>query len=129
MSTPAFIVAISTAGWIISIIGILIAIAIAVSLERRSRAQKRIEHDRLTGEASAHREQADSNVARARELGREADEHRSEAERHAVAADEHTAAAQEHAEKASALENQVRTAGQSAARHDEQAADREQKLG
>ena len=50
------------------------------------------------------------------------------AERHAVEAEEHAAAASEHAEKAAAYERQARTAGEAAACHDREAADREAKL-
>lgn len=114
------------------IVGIIIAIVVlaivAFLVWRRVAAERAAEKARLAQEASAHREQADSNVARARELGSAAEVHRAEAERHAVAADEHAHAAQEHAEKASELESKIRTAGKSAARHDELATDREQKL-
>jgi len=106
----------------------VIAIALFVVMARRRAAEREIEHDRLSGEAVAHRDQAESNVARARERGRDADRHRTVAERHAVEAEEHAAAASEHAEKAAKLERQARTAGEAAARHDREAADREAKL-
>jgi hypothetical protein len=67
-------------------------------------------------------------VAKARDRGRDAEVHRRQAEEHAARAEEHAAAASEHAEKASALDRQVRTAGEAAAFHDAQAAEREEKL-
>lgn len=118
----------STALIIAIVVVVLIVAALAVTFARRAAAEREIERKRLSGEASAHREQADSNVGRAKELGREAEVHRAEAERHAVAADEHAEAASEHAEKATKLEQSVQTAGKAAAFHDEQAADREEKL-
>ena len=58
---------------------------------RRRNAERELEQQRLSGEAAAHREQADSNVARAQTTGREADEHRRQAEHHAAEAEHHAA--------------------------------------
>jgi hypothetical protein len=113
---------------IVIVIAAVVLAAVAFTLIRRAAAEREIEHERVSGEAFAHRDQADANVARARDLGREAEEHRSEAARHAAAADEHALAAQEHAERATKLEQEVKTAGKAAAFHDEQAADREERL-
>ncbi len=118
----------STITIIVVALAALLLIGLAASLLRKRALEREVEHDRLSGEASAHREQADSNIARARELGREAESERSEAERHAIAAEEHTEAAAAHAERARALEQRIRTAGSAAAFHDERAAEREQKL-
>jgi FtsZ-interacting cell division protein ZipA len=118
----------STALIIVIVIAAIVVIALIAALLRRRAAEHEIEQDRLSGEALAHRDQADSNVAKARERGREAEQHRSEAEEHAARADQHATAAAEHAEKASALEQQIQTAGKAAAFHDDQAAEREEKL-
>jgi FtsZ-interacting cell division protein ZipA len=118
----------STALIIVIAIAAIIVIALVATMLRRNAAEREIEHNRLSGEALAHRDQADSNVAKARERGREAEEHRRQAEEHAVRAEEHAAAASEHAEQASQLEGQIRIAGEAAARHDAAAAEREAKL-
>ena len=118
----------STALIIVIAVAAVIVIALIATMLRRNAAEREIEHERLSGEASAHRDQADSNVAKARERGREAEEHRRRAEEHAILAEEHATAASEHAEQAAALESQIRTAGESAAFHDSQAAEREAKL-
>jgi FtsZ-interacting cell division protein ZipA len=118
----------STVLIIVIVIAALIVVGLLVAMARRRAAEREIEQERLSGEALAHRDQADSNVARARERGRDAERHRREAEEHAVRAEEHAAAASEHAEKAGSLERQVRTAGEAAAFHDRQAAEREEKL-
>jgi flagellar biosynthesis/type III secretory pathway M-ring protein FliF/YscJ len=113
--------------WLIVLIALVVIAVIAWALVRRS-AQRAAERRRLAGEASAHRQQADSNVERARDLGREAESHRRQAEEHAAQAEEHATAADEHAAQASELEQRTKTAGEAAAFHDEQAADRESKL-
>ena len=118
----------STALIIVIAIAAIIVIALIAAMLRRNAAEREIEHERLSGEALAHRDQADSNVAKARERGRAAEEHRQQAEEHAIRAEEHAAAASEHAEQASTLESQVKTAGEAAAFHDSQAAEREEKL-
>jgi hypothetical protein len=118
----------STALIIVIVIAAIILVAVAAVLIRRRAAERELERRRLAGEASAHRDQAESNVSRARELGRDAELHRRQAEEHAAAAEEHAAAADEHAERATGLDRKVQTAGKAAARHDEQAAEREQKL-
>jgi hypothetical protein len=118
----------STALVIVIVVAAVIVIALVAAMVRRQAAEREIEHDRLSGEAFAHRDQADANVARARELGREAEDARRQAEEHAIAADEHARAAQENAQRATELEGRVETAGRAAARHDEQAAEREDKL-
>jgi hypothetical protein len=109
-------------------LAVLIVIGVAVTMLRKRAAEREIERERLSGEASAHRDQADSNVARARDLGHKAEEERAAAERHAIAADEHAKAAQEHAERATGLEEKTQNAGHAAAFHDKQAAEREEKL-
>lgn len=118
----------STLTIIVIVVAALIAIALLVAFARHRSAEREIEHDRLSSEAFAHRDQADSNVARAREVGREAEAERSEAERHAAVAEEHAQKADEHAQKASDLEKRVETAGRAAAFHDEQAAEREERI-
>jgi hypothetical protein len=118
----------ATALIIVIVIAAIVVIAAVAALLRSRAIEREIEQERLSGEALAHRDQADSNVARARERGREAERHRREAEQHAVRAEEHAAAAADHAEKAAALERQIQTAGRAAAFHDGQAAEREEKL-
>ena len=118
----------STALVIVIVIAAIVVIALLAALARRRAAEREIERERLSGEASAYRNQADSSVARARERGREAETHRRQAEEHAARAEEHAAAADEHAEKAASLEQDVNTAGKAAAFHGKQAAEREDKL-
>jgi hypothetical protein len=118
----------STALIIVIIVAAVIVIALLAMLARRRAAEREIEQERLSGEALAHRDQADANVARARDRGRAAEEHRRQANEHAERAEEHATQAAEHAEKATELEGQVRTAGKAAAFHDDQAAEREAKL-
>ena len=118
----------STALIIVIVIAAIVVIALIAAFLRSRSAEREIEQERLSSEAVAHRDQADSNVAKARERGREADEARRQAEEHAVRAEEHAAAATEKAEQAAALEQQIRTAGKAAAFHDDQAAEREEQL-
>ena len=116
-----------------AIIGIVIAAAIVVfvasAMLLRARAERQIERRRVVGEWSAHRDAADSTVAKARELGADAKAHREEAEEHAALADEHAEAALTHAELAEQLERQVSNTGATAARHESEAKEREEKLG
>ena len=113
---------------VVIVLAVLVVVGLLAVMARRRAAEREIEHERLSGEATAHRQQADSNVAKARERGRDAERHRRQAEDHAVRAEEHATAATEHAEKAGTLEREVRTAGEAAAFHDRQAAEREEKL-
>jgi hypothetical protein len=113
---------------IVIVVAALVVLGLVITMGRRRAAEREIEHERMSGEAAAHRDQADANVAKARERGRDAERHRRQAEEHAVRAEEHAAAATEHAEKAGTLERQVRTAGEAASFHDRQAAEREEKL-
>jgi ABC-type lipoprotein release transport system permease subunit len=118
----------STALIIVIAVAAIVVIALIAAMVRRRNAEREIEQHRLSGEALAHRDQADSNVAKAQERGHEAELHRRQASEHAVRAEEHAAAASEHAEKATGLEREIQTAGQAAAFHDDQAAEREDKL-
>jgi hypothetical protein len=118
----------STVVIFIIVLAVLVLVGLAVTMVRRRAVEREIEADRISGEAFAHRDQAESNVARARDLGQEAEEERKRAEQHAIAADEHAQAAQEHAERATSLEQKVETAGRAAAFHDDQAAEREERL-
>jgi len=113
---------------VVIVIAVLVVVGLLALMARRRAAEREIEAERLSGEAVAHRQQADSNVAKARERGRDAERHRRQAEQHAAQAEEHAAAASEHAEKAGTLEREVNTAGEAAAFHDRQAAEREEKL-
>ena len=118
----------STAAVILIIIAVVIVVILAVLYLRHRSAEREIERRRLRDEAGAHRQEADAKIIRARELGQQASEHRATAEQHAELADRHAETAQQHAEKAAQLEDGVRTAGDAAARHDKEAAEREQKL-
>jgi hypothetical protein len=57
----------STALIIVIAIAAIVVIALIAAMLRRNAAEREIEHERLSGEAVAHRDQADSNVAKARE--------------------------------------------------------------
>ena len=115
--------------------GAIVAIVIGIALvcwgaflmlrEARDRA---VEHARRRRDARDHRAQADAGVARARELGGEAELHRAEAQRHAELADEHARKADEHAAAVAELQQKVSRAGSAAGRHDERAAELEGKL-
>jgi hypothetical protein len=118
---------VSTGAIIAIIIGIVVLAAIGFLLVRASRGRAE-ERARRTREARDHRAQADAGVARARDLGNEADRHRAEAHRHAELADEHAQKADEHAAQAAELQEKVARAGSAAGRHDERAADLESKL-
>ena len=118
----------STALVIVIVIAAIVLILAAVAFLRRRAAKREVERRRLAGEATAHRDQAESNVSRARDLGREAELQRRQAQEHQVAAQQHADAAEEHTVRATALDRKVQTAGKAAAFHDEKAAEREQKL-
>jgi len=118
----------STALIIVIVIAAIVVVAAIAAWLRHRAAEREIEAERLSGEAVAHRDQADANVGRARERGREAKAHRRQAEEHAAKAEEHAAVADEHAEKAAELEGEVRRAGEAAAFHDNAAAEREEQL-
>ena len=66
----------STALIIVIVIAVIVVVALVAAQLRRRAAEREIEQERLSGEAVAHREQADSNVAKARERGQEAELHR-----------------------------------------------------
>jgi Flp pilus assembly protein TadB len=95
----------------------------------RARAEREIERRRVVGEWDAHREAAESGIAKARELGAEAELHRNKASEHAALADEHAEAASAHAEQAEGFERQISSAGAAATRHEAEAAERERKIG
>src|SRR5918996_3655921 len=111
----------SPIGLIAVIAGVLILLVVAFVLFRRAATGRAARRERLASEASAHRVQAEANVARARELGREAEEHRRQAEEHAALADEHAEKAAEHAERAAELEDTVGRAGRAADFHEDHA--------
>ena len=71
----------STALIIVIVIAAIVVVALLAVQLRRSAAEREIEQERLSGEAVAHRDQADSNVSRARERGQEAELHRRQADR------------------------------------------------
>ena len=112
--------------------GAIVAIVIGIALvcsgaflmlrEARDRAAERV---RMRRDARDHRAQADAGVARARELGGEAELHRAEAHRHAELADEHAQRADEYAAAAAGLQQKVSRAGSAAGRHDARAAELE----
>jgi hypothetical protein len=114
---------------IVIIVAVAVVVALALIYARHASAERVIEGQRLDDEIVAYRQQASVNVSRARELGREADEHRRLAEQHAELSDQHAATAQQHAERAAELEGAVSTAGESASRHEAAAAEREQQRG
>ena len=64
---------------IVIVIAAILVVAVIASMLRRRAAEREIEQERLSGEAAAHRDQADSQIARARETGQEADLHRAQA--------------------------------------------------
>ena len=117
----------STALIIVIVIAALVVIAAIAVLLRHRAAEREIEHERLSGEAVAHRDQADANVSRARERGREADVHR----RQVRGTRRPRRGARGRGDRARregrGTEQQVRTAGEAAAFHRE-AAEREDKL-
>ncbi|MGH2954107.1 MAG: hypothetical protein ACRDK9_08825 [Solirubrobacterales bacterium] len=108
--------------------GALILIGVAYTLVRLGPERRDDVRRRLRSEASAHREQATFEDARARELGRAAMEERRKAERHAALADEYAEKAAVHAERAAELEDAIRRAGRYATFHIGRAAEREERL-
>ena len=117
----------STEVTIALIVGIAL-VALVGYLVWRAMSRRAEERARLARDARDHRTQAEASVSRARDLGGEAEHHRTEAERHAELADEHAQKADEHAAAAAELQERVSTAGSAAGRHDERAAELEKKL-
>jgi HAMP domain-containing protein len=109
---------------VVIVAAVLAAVAVLLYI-RHASAERVIERGRLGDEVDIYREQASVNVERARELGREADEHRQLAEQHAELSDQHAATAHQHAERAAELEGAVSSAGEAAARHEAAAQERE----
>ena len=104
-------------------------VAVVASLLRRRAAEREIERRRLSGEASAHRQQADSNVSRAqraRARGRASPPPGRRARGEGRGARRGSRRARREGDRARAARSE--TAGKAAAFHDEQAAEREQKL-
>src|SRR4051794_33710656 len=97
---------------IVVVVAAVAIVALALIYARHASAERVIERDRLDGEVGAYRDRATASITRARELGREADEHRQLAEQHAELSDKHAATAAEHAERAAQLEGAVRSAGE-----------------
>jgi hypothetical protein len=91
-------------------------------------AKQEAERQRAHRDARGHRQQADAVAGRARDLGEKSDHHQREARRHQQLADEHGQKADEHAQEAAKAEGGKRRAGQAAGRHDERAAELEEKL-
>jgi hypothetical protein len=116
--------------------GVVIAIVIAAgivlfllaAMVRRARAEREIERRRVVGEWGAHREAADTKRSRAKELGDKAQVHRKAAAKHATLADQHAEAAASHAEQARRAESEISDADAAAARHEEEAEKRKERL-
>lgn len=114
--------------------GVVILVLLVAAILRQ-RANKREQmRAMLDTEAAEHRQEADANVERARELKPEADRKRVEAGQHEQAAAEHERAAAEHQEAADSakaeaqrIDERARSAGNAAARHDSEAAEREER--
>lgn len=114
---------------IISIVVVaLVVISIVAAVLRRRAEQRQLERERLAGQASGHRQEADAHVAKARELDHEAAQERQLQSHHAELAERHAAKADEHAERADQLEGRVPREGRSAAFHDERATEIEEKI-
>lgn len=118
----------SVLGLIAVILGALILLGVAYALIRRGPERREEVRQRLRSEATAHREQATFESARARELGREALVERQAAERHAALADEHAEKAAAHAERAAEIEGAITRASRYAVFHIGRAADHEEQL-
>jgi biopolymer transport protein ExbB/TolQ len=114
---------------VVIIVAVLVAVVAVLLYARHASAERVIERERLDDEVGIYRRQASVNVGRARELGREADEHHELAERHAELSEQHAATARQHAERAAELEGGVSSAGEAAARHEAAAAERERQRG
>lgn len=118
----------STGLVILIVIAGAIVLFLLTAMVMRARAERDIERRRVVGEWGAHRDVADTNRARARELGAEAQVHREAASEHAALADEHAQAAEAHAEQAQQFERELGDAGAAATRHEAAAEEREEKL-
>ena len=95
---------------------------------RRRGEQRQVLRERLASEAAGHRQEADAHATKAQELGPEAEALRREATEHAVSAEREAARAEELGTRATQAEQQTSREGQSAGRHDEKAAELEEKL-
>jgi RecA/RadA recombinase len=106
-----------------------VVIFVVAAMLRRAHLERDIERRRVVGEWDAHQRAAESNVARARSLGAEAQHHRDKAAEHAALADEHAEAAIAHAQQADQFERMVSSVADRAGHHEAEAAEREAKLG
>ena len=111
------------------VLAVLIVGFVVFKAAQRRAADKQRERDRIRREAEGHREVADSNVAKAQELGPRARAQREIASEHERKAQEHEQAARTHHAEADKLEQKAEVAGRAATRHDDEAARREERRG